>query len=119
MRVVLCQMKNGLPSFLALSMNPFEDSTTTSSKVSMSYLEPEGPACHCWWSAVMFLKGRRGPSSTIRCLPTLPQRGISVGSSTSVAHECTRLRGPCFWKKAGSEGYEYQNGSDMASRWYR
>ena len=29
--------------------------------------------------------GGSGPSSTIRCLPILPQRGISVASSLSVA----------------------------------
>src|SRR5215831_6406233 len=111
MRVVLYQTKKGLPSFLARSMNPFDCSTSTSSNVSMSYLEPGGPACQFWWSAVMFLKGRNGPSSTILCLPTLPQRGISVASSTVVAQQCTRLRGPCCWKKAGSDGNEYQNGS--------
>src|SRR3974390_116229 len=38
MRVVLCQRKKGLPSFFALSMKLFELSTSTSSKVSMSYL---------------------------------------------------------------------------------
>src|SRR5215475_4798346 len=119
MRVVLCQRKKGLPSFLALSMKPLLCSTRTSSKVSMSYFEPGGPACQFWWSAVMFLNGRSGPSSTIFCLPTLPQRGISVGSSTSVAQECTRLRGPYLSKKAESEGKEYQYGSDMASRWYK
>src|SRR5262245_58214610 len=119
MRVVLCQRKNGFPSFLALSMKLLLCSTSTSSKVSMSYLEPGGPACQFWWSAVMFLNGRNGPSSTILCLPTLPQRAISVESSTSVAQECTRLRGPYLLKKAGSDGKEYQYGSDMASRWYK
>ena len=37
MRVVLCQTKNGLPSFLALSMKSLEALTSTSSKVVMSY----------------------------------------------------------------------------------
>ena len=32
----------------------------------------------------MFANGGSGPSSTILCLPILPQRGISVGSSRSV-----------------------------------
>src|ERR1700733_1387053 len=68
-------------------------STNTSSKVSVSYLEPGGPACQCWRFS-MFLKGRKGPSSTTRCLPTLPQRGMTVASSVSVAKQCTRLRGP-------------------------
>src|SRR6516165_5972621 len=119
MRVVLCHRKNGLPSLFALSMNAFEWSTSTSSNVSMSYLEPGGPCCQPWWSAAMFLNGRKGPSSTIRCLPTRPQRGISVESSLSVAQQCTKLRGPYVWKKAGSDGKEYQYGSDIASRWYR
>ena len=38
--------------------------------------------------------GANGPSSTIFCLPIFPQRGCSVGSSTSVAQQCTRSRGP-------------------------
>ena len=39
-------------------------------------------------------KGASGPSSTILCLPTSPQRGITVLSSVSVAQVWTRLRGP-------------------------
>ena len=92
MRVVLCQMKNGLPSFLALSMKPLLCSTSTSSKVSMSYLALR-PSCQ-FCRPAMFGNGASGPSSTICCLPTLPQRGITVGSSVSVAQQCTRLRGP-------------------------
>ena len=42
----------------------------------------------------MFGNGGSGPSSSIFCLPTLPQRGISVGSSLSVAQQWIRLRGP-------------------------
>src|SRR6476646_3742369 len=38
MRVGLCQRKNGLPSFLALSKKSVEAFTSTSSKVVMSYL---------------------------------------------------------------------------------
>ena len=30
------------------------------------------------------------------CLPTLPQRGSTVGSSRSVAKQCSRLRGPTW-----------------------
>ena len=37
-RVVLCQRKKGLPSFLALSMKSLDALTKTSSNVSMSYL---------------------------------------------------------------------------------
>ena len=58
----------------------------------MSYLALR-PSCQFCMS-FMFGNGANGPSSTIFCLPTLPQRGISVGSSTSVAQQCTRLRGP-------------------------
>ena len=42
-------------------------------------LPDSGDPRSCSWN------GASGPSSTIRCLPTLPQRGITVGSSTSVA----------------------------------
>ena len=55
MRVVLCQMKNGLPSFLALSMKPLVCSTSTSSKVSMSYLALR-PSCQ-FWRPAMFGNG--------------------------------------------------------------
>ena len=34
-----------------------------------------------------------GPPSAIFCFPTLPQRGIVVGSSVSVAQQCVRSRG--------------------------
>ena len=117
MRVVLCQTKNGLPSFLALSMKRLECSTSTSSKVSMSYLA-FGSVLHVGTLA-MSGYGGSGPSSSIFCLPTLPQRGISVASSLSVAQQCTTLRGPYLSRNAGSFGNEYQYGSDMASRWYR
>src|SRR5262245_36212937 len=118
MRVVLCQRKNGLPSFLALSMKPFECSTSTSSNVVMSYLAFWSPSC-MFGTLDMFGYGGSGPSSTILCLPTSPQRGITVVSCLSVAQQCTRLRGPYFSWKLASLGNEYQYGSDMASRWYR
>ena len=38
--------------------------------------------------------GGSGPASVIFCLPTRPQRGSSVGSSTSVATLWMMLRGP-------------------------
>src|SRR5262245_3474408 len=94
MRVVLCQTKKGFPSALALSMKSFDALTTTSSKVVMLYLA-FGNARSCMFGTFdMSWNGGSGPSSTIFCLPTLPQRGISVGSSTLVAQLWTRLRGP-------------------------
>src|SRR5262245_30053225 len=93
MRVVLCQTKNGLFACFALSMNSHEFLTSTSSNVVMSYLcfTPMG----CMLGTLdMSGNGGSGPSSTTFCLPILPQRGISVGSSVSVAQQCTRLRGP-------------------------
>src|SRR6516165_4375689 len=94
MRVVLCQRKNGLPSFLALSMNSQEILTSTSSKVVMSYFAFRNGMSCMLGTLDMSGNGGSGPSSTTRCLPILPQRGISVGSSVSVAQQCTRLRGP-------------------------
>src|SRR4029077_605611 len=93
MRVVLCQMKNGLPSVLALSMKSLEDLTSTSSKVVMSYLAFGVMSC-IFGTLDMSGYGASGPSSTILCLPTTPQRGITVGSFVLVAKVCTRLRGP-------------------------
>src|SRR4029453_15820251 len=94
MRVVLCQTKNGFPPLLALSMKSLEAFTNTSSKVVMSYLAfRKGKSC-MFGTFDMSANGGSGPSSTIRCLPTLPQRGISVGSSVSVAKLWIRLRGP-------------------------
>src|SRR5438093_10968488 len=93
MRVVLCQTKNGFPSFLALSMKSEEALTSTSSKVVMSYLAFGVMSC-MFGTLDISGKGARGPSSTIFCLPILPQRGSSVGSSVSVAQLCTRSLGP-------------------------
>src|SRR5262245_24375259 len=117
-RVVLCQRKNGLPAFFASSMNRLEFSTSTSSNVVMSYLCFTPIGC-MFGTLVMSGYGGIGPSSTIRCLPILPQRGISVASSLSVAQQWTRLRGPYLSRNAWSSGYENQYGSDIASRWYR
>src|SRR5437016_10193399 len=94
MRVVLCQTKNGLSSFLALSMNAQEVLTSTSSKVVMSYLAFRNGRSCMFCTFDMSGYGGSGPSSTMRCLPTRPQRGISVSSSLFVAKQCTRLRGP-------------------------
>ena len=43
-----------------------------------------------------------GPVSSIFCLPTLPQRGCSVGSSLSVAQEWITPRGPNFLRNFGN-----------------
>src|SRR6516164_9628524 len=94
MRVVLCQTKNGLPSFFALSMNSQELLTRSSSNVVMLYLAFRNGMSCMLATLDMSAYGGSGPSSTIFCLPTRPQRGISVGSSVSVAQQCTRLRGP-------------------------
>ena len=118
MRVVLCQRKNGLPSFLALSMKPLECFDQHLVEGRHVVLGLRRPSC-MFGTLAMSGNGGSGPSSTIFCLPTLPQRGITVGSSVSVAQQCTRLRGPYLSWKAGSCGNEYQYGSDMASRWYR
>src|SRR5262249_47232167 len=94
MRVVLCQTKNGLPSRLALSMKSLDALTNTSSKVVMSYFALRNGKSCMFGTFAMSANGGSGPSSTTLCLPTLPQRGISVGSSVSVAKLWIRLRGP-------------------------
>src|SRR5262245_17242720 len=106
MRVVLCQTKNGLPSFFDLSMKSKADFRKTSSTVSMLSLAlGSSPGC-----------GGKGPSSWILCLPILPHLGISVGSSAVVAQQWSTVRGPYLARKAGSFGYDGQYGSDNASR---
>src|SRR5262249_25586758 len=94
MRVVLCQTKNGLPACLALSINSQERLTSTSSNVVMSYLAFRNGMSCMFGTFDMSGNGGSGPSSTTFCLPILPQRGISVASSWSVARQCTTLRGP-------------------------
>src|SRR3974377_480118 len=93
-RVVLRQTKNCFPSFFALSMKSHEDLTSTSSKVVMSYFALRNGMSCMLGTLDMSGKGGNGPSSTTFCLPTFPHRGITVGSSLSVAQQCTRLRGP-------------------------
>src|SRR5262244_858168 len=94
MRVVLCQTKNGLPSRFALSIKSLDALTKTSSKVVMSYFAFRNGRSCMFGTFAMSGNGGRGPSSTILCLPILPQRGISVGSSWSVAKLWITLRGP-------------------------
>ena len=60
----------------------------------MSYLAFRNGRSCMFGTLDMSGNGGSGPSSTIFCLPTLPQRGITVASSVSVAQQCTRLRGP-------------------------
>src|SRR3974390_60586 len=93
MRVVLCQTKNGLPSRLALSMKSLDALTNVSSKVVMSYFAFKNGRSCIFGTFDISENGGSGPSSTIRCLPILPQRGISVGLSVSVALLWIRLRG--------------------------
>ena len=45
-------------------------------------------------STVSMRFGQSSPSSSIFCLPTLPQRGSMVASSLSVAHECKQVARP-------------------------
>ena len=64
-------------------------------------------------------RGATGPSSTIFCLPTLPQRGMLGGVvlvGRPAVHQVAR---PVGVEESGPWGSEYQYGSDMASRWYR
>ena len=75
MCVVLSQQKNGLPASCWRLMKSFAAATNSSSQVSMRLLVS-------------------GPVSSIFCLPTRPQRGCSVGSSASVAQQCSTPRGP-------------------------
>ena len=83
MRVEFHQTKNGLPSLCALSMKSSAPAVTSSSTVSMRFLVS-------------------GPVSSIFCLPTLPKRGSTVGSSVSVAKQCSTPRGPNFALNSGS-----------------
>ena len=82
MCVVLSQTKNGLPASFWRLMKSLAAATNSSSQVSMRFLVS-------------------GPVSSIFCLPTLPQRGSSVGSSLSVAQEWMTPRGPNFLRKFG------------------
>src|SRR5271167_2236165 len=89
MRVGFSQRKKGLLSALALSRKSMAKPRIASSTVSMLYLIP---AIGC---------GGSGPTSSIFCLPILPQRGCTVVSSVLVAQLWTILRGPTVSFKAG------------------
>ena len=118
MRVVLCQTKNGLPSFLALSMKSLEALTSTSSKVVMSYLAFGVMSC-MFGTLDMSGKGANGPSSTIFCLPTLPQRGC-IGRVIRVGRPAVHQIARADFVAIGLIIRErIPVGSDIASRWYR
>ncbi len=85
MCVVLSHTKNGLSALCWRWMKSLAAATNSSSQVSMRF---------------MF----SGPVSSIFCLPTLPQRGSSVGSSLSVAQEWITPRGPNISWNFGSLG---------------
>ena len=82
MCVVLNQTKNGVSAACWRSMKSSVCSSTSSSIVSIRFFVS-------------------GPVSSIRCLPTRPQRGSSVASSSSVAHEWSTPRGPKRSRKCG------------------
>ena len=75
MRVELNQQKNGLPAVCCRFMKSIAAAEVSSSIVSMRFLVS-------------------APVSSIVCLPTLPKRGSTVGSSTSVALQRSTPRGP-------------------------
>ena len=77
MRVVLNQQKNGLPACACRLMKSMAAAVVSSSIVSIRFLVS-------------------GPVSSIVCLPTLPKRGSTVGSSRSVALHRITPRGPNF-----------------------
>ena len=70
MAVELYQRKNGLSALTCFSIQPIALAVISSSTVSMRFLVS-------------------GPVSLIVCLPTRPQRGSVVGSSLSVAKQCS------------------------------
>ena len=85
MWVVLSHTNQGLPAFSWRLMKSVAWVTNSSSQVSMRFFVS-------------------GPVSWIFCLPTLPQRGWTVGSSLSVAQEWITPRGPNRSRNLGSLG---------------
>ena len=94
MRVVLCQTKNGLPSFLALSMKSLEvfDQHLVEGRHVVLGLRTACRACSARWTCPGTAAAGPHPRSSA-CRPC-PSAACSVGSSVSVAQQCTRLRGP-------------------------
>jgi hypothetical protein len=87
MWVVLNHTKNGVPAACWRSMKSSACSSTSSSIVSVRLRV-------------------NGPESSIRCLPTRPQRGSSVASSSSLAQQCRTPRGPNRSRKCGKSSGE-------------
>jgi len=85
MWVVFSHTNHGLPALFWRLMKSLAAATNSSSQVSIRFFVS-------------------GPVSSIFCLPTLPQRGWTVLSSLSVAHECITPRGPNISLKRGSFG---------------
>ena len=75
MRVALNQQKNGLPAACCRFMKSIAAAEVSSSIVSMRFLVS-------------------APVSSMVCLPILPKRGSTVGSSRSVALHRSTPRGP-------------------------
>jgi len=85
MRVEFTQAKNGFPDFTERSMKSSAALVNSSFTVSMRFVV-------------------RGPVFSMRCLPTGPKTGSTVGSTLSVAQQCNTPRGPNFCLNAGSFG---------------
>ncbi len=83
MRVVFIQTKNGLLALTCRCMKSIAAAVVSSSIVSMRFLVS-------------------GPVSSMVCLPTLPKRGSTVGSSRSLALLLITPRGPNLAVNAGS-----------------
>src|SRR5436190_16918319 len=83
MCVVFIHTKNGLPALFCRLMKSLAAAANSSSHVSMRFLVS-------------------GPVSLIFCLPTLPQRGCTVESSWSAAHECITPLGPMALRNSGN-----------------
>src|SRR5262245_51278389 len=83
MCVVLSHTKNGFPALCCRLMKSDAAATNSSSHVSIRFVFSE-------------------PVSSIFCLPTFPQRGISLESSFPVAQEWMTPRGPNFALKPGN-----------------
>src|SRR5271165_4165948 len=86
MRVVLCQMKNGLPALTERSMSSSVAARNSSSTVSILFLVS-------------------GPVFSQTCLPQGPKRGSEgAGLSVAVALHLTTPRGPNIAVKLGFRG---------------
>src|SRR5262245_60461246 len=107
MRVGLVPVKVGFPCLFALSIKSLHDFKDNLLEVCMFYLA-FGLVSVIFGTFDISGYGASGPSSTILCFPTAPQRGMMVRSSVSVAQLCIKFRGPTFSRYAGSFGKECQ-----------